>query len=79
MKVMGKFMKTDNRKLLEAIHDQHAPVMQRAPLMTNDQVQAVLDVVKSPKAQRVKPEGFHDNSFIQKLNASGFINSLYAR
>jgi len=38
-----------------------------------------LGVVKSPKAQHVKPEDFYDNSFIQKLDASGFINSLYAR
>jgi hypothetical protein len=42
-------------------------------------VQAVLDAAKNPKAQQVKPEDFYDNSFIQKLEASGFINSLYAR
>jgi ABC-type nitrate/sulfonate/bicarbonate transport system substrate-binding protein len=79
MKVMAKFMKTDNRKVLEAIYEEHAPVMQRVPLMTRDEVQAVLDVVKNPKVQQVKPEDFYDNSFIQKLDASGFINSLYAR
>jgi hypothetical protein len=37
-----------------------------------------LGVVKSPRGQRLKPEDFYDNSFIQKLDASGFINSLYA-
>ena len=79
MKVMAKFMKTDNRQVLESIYEEHAPVMQRVPLMTKDEVQAVLDVVKSPKGQQVKPEDFYDNSFIQKLDASGFINSLYAR
>ena len=41
--------------------------------------QAVLDVAKSPKAQQMKPEEFYDNSFLQKLEDSGFINSLYAR
>ena len=46
--------------------------------MTKDEVQAVLDVVKSPKAAQAKPEDFFDNSFVQKLDASGFINSLYA-
>ena len=79
MKVMAKFMKTDNRQVLESIYEEHAPVMQQVPLMTKDAVQAVLDVVKSPKGQQVKPEDFYDNSFIQKLDASGFINSLYAR
>jgi NitT/TauT family transport system substrate-binding protein len=79
MKVMSKYMKTDSRKILEAVYEEHLPVFQRVPLMTNEAVQAVLDVAKSPKAQQVKPEDFYDNSFIQKLEASGFINSLYAR
>jgi ABC-type nitrate/sulfonate/bicarbonate transport system substrate-binding protein len=79
MKVMAKFMKTDNRQLLEAVYEEHAPVFQRVPLMTKDEVQAVLEVAKSPKAAQAKPEDFFDNSFLQKLEASGFINSLYAR
>jgi len=79
MKVMGKFMKTDNRQILEAVYEEHLPVFQRVPLMTKEAVQAVLDVAKSPRAQQAKPEEFYDNSFIQKLDVSGFINSLYAR
>jgi NitT/TauT family transport system substrate-binding protein len=79
MKVMGKFMKTDNRQTLEAVYDEHAPVFQRVPLMTKEEVQAVLEVAKSPKAAQAKPEDFFDNSFLQKLEASGFVNSLYAR
>jgi NitT/TauT family transport system substrate-binding protein len=79
MRVMSKFMKTDNRKTLEAVYEEHAPVFQRLPLMTKEEVQAVLEVAKSPKAAQAKPEDFFDNSFLQKLEASGFINSLYAR
>ena len=79
IKVMAKFMKTDNRQLLEAVYDEHAPVFQRLPLMTKEEVQAVLEVAKSPKAAQAKPEDFFDNSFLQKLDASGFINSLYTR
>jgi ABC-type nitrate/sulfonate/bicarbonate transport system substrate-binding protein len=79
MKVMGKFMKTDNRRTLEAVYEEHAPVFQRVPLMTREAVQALLEVAKSPKAAQVKPEDFFDNSFLQKLEASGFIDALYAR
>lgn len=79
IKVMSKYMKTDNRRLLEAVYDEHEPVFQRVPLMTKDVVQAVLEVVKSPKGVQAKPEDFFDNSPLQKLDASGFINSLYAR
>ena len=60
MKVMGKFMKTDNRQTLEAVYDEHAPVF-RVPLMTKEEVQAVLEVAK--KAAQAKPEDFFDNSF----------------
>jgi ABC-type nitrate/sulfonate/bicarbonate transport system substrate-binding protein len=79
MKVMAKYMKTDNRRLLEVAYEEHEPVFKRIPLMTKDEVQAVLDVVKSPKAAQMKPEDFFDNSLLQKLEASGVINSLYAR
>jgi ABC-type nitrate/sulfonate/bicarbonate transport system substrate-binding protein len=78
-KAMGKFLKTDNRQTLEGIYEEYAEAFQRVPLMTREQVRAVLEVAKSPKAQQVKPEDFYDNSFLQKLDASGFINSLYAR
>ncbi len=79
LKIMGKNMKMDNRQWLEAVYDDIARVLQRAPYMTKPEVQAVLDVVKNPKGTQVKPEDFFDNSFLQKLDYSGFINSLYAR
>jgi NitT/TauT family transport system substrate-binding protein len=78
-KAMGKFLKTDNRQVLESIYDDYGSAYQRVPLMTKQEVQAVLDVVKSPKGVQAKPEVFYDNSFVQKIEASGFINSLYAR
>jgi ABC-type nitrate/sulfonate/bicarbonate transport system substrate-binding protein len=79
LKIMGKRMKMDNRKWVEAVYDDVANVLQRTPYMTPLEVQAVLDVVKSPKAAQAKPEAFFDNSFLQKVEASGFINSLYSR
>lgn len=79
LKAMGKFLKTDNQKALEGIYADYGSVFQRVPLMTREAVQAVLDVAKNPKAQQMKPEDFYDNTLLQKLDDSGFINSLYAR
>jgi hypothetical protein len=59
--------------------DEISKVLQRAPYMTAPEVQAVLDVVKSPKGTQAKAEAFFDNSFLQKVEESGFINSLYSR
>jgi hypothetical protein len=75
---MSKFMKTDNRKHSKPF-TRSTPVFQRLPLMTKEEVQAVLEVSKSPKAPQAKAEHFFDYSFLQKLEASGFIESLYPR
>ena len=63
MKVMGKFMKTDNRQTLEAVYDEHAPVFQRVPLMTKEEVQAVLEVAKSPKRRKQNRRTFSTTRF----------------
>ena len=78
-KAMGKFLKTDNRRNLEGIYEEYAGAFQSVPFMTKEEVRAVLEVVKSPKAQQANAEAFYDNSFMQKLHASGFIKSLYER
>ena len=79
LKIMGKNMKMDNRQWVEAVYDDLSKVLQRTPYITKAEVQAVLEVVKSPKSAQVKPEDFYDNSLLQKLDSSGFIASLYAR
>lgn len=79
LKAIGKFLKTDNRRALDGIYDDYAGAFPRVPTMSKEEVQAVLDVAKNPKAQRVKPEEFYDNSFVQKLESTGFLNSMYAR
>ena len=79
LKIMAKHMKMDNRQWVEAVHDDIARVLQHTPYMTKPEVQAVLDAVRNPKGTQVKPEDFFDNSFLQKIEASGFINSLYTR
>jgi len=79
LKIMGKNMKMDNRQWVEAVYDDVARALQRVPYMRKPEVQAVLEVVKNPKGTQVKPEDFFDNSLLQKLEYSGFINSLYAR
>jgi ABC-type nitrate/sulfonate/bicarbonate transport system substrate-binding protein len=78
-KAMGKFLKTDNRQILESIYNDYGSAYQRVPLITKQEVQAVLEVVKSPKGVQANPEVFFDNSFVQKIEASGFINTLYSR
>lgn len=77
LRVMQKYLKQEDRLLLEAIYEETRDVFPRVPLMTVQEVQAVLDVAKTPKARQVKPEDFFDNSLVQEIARSGFIDSLY--
>ena len=76
MKSMGKFLKTNDREVLESVYDDYKDVFPQVPLMTAAEVKAVLDVAKSPKAKQMKPEEFFDNSLVQKIQASGFIDAV---
>ena len=76
MKSMGKYLKTTDQEVLESVYDDYKDVFPRVPLMTAAEVKAVLDVAKSPKAKQMKPEEFYDNSLVQKIQASGFIDAV---
>ena len=75
-KSLTKFLKTTDREVLESVYDEYRDVFPVAPLMTAAEVQAVLDVAKSPKAKQMKPTDFFDNSLVQKIQASGFIDAV---
>ncbi len=79
LKRWASFSRPITVKSSKSIYDDYGSAYQRVPLMTKQEVQAVLEVVKSPRGVQAKPEVFYDNSFVQKIEASGFINSLYAR
>jgi NitT/TauT family transport system substrate-binding protein len=76
MRSMGKYLKTTDREVLESVYDDYKDVFPQVPLMTAAEVKAVLDVAKSPKAKQMKPEEFYDNSLVQKIQASGFIDAV---
>jgi NitT/TauT family transport system substrate-binding protein len=76
MKSMAKFLKTTDPAVLESVYNDYKDVFPVTPLMTVGEVKAVLDVAKSPKAKIMKPEEFFDNSIVQKIQASGFIDQV---
>jgi NitT/TauT family transport system substrate-binding protein len=79
MRSMGKFLKTTDQAVLESVYDDYKDVFPVTPLMSVAEVKAVLDVAKSPKAKTMKPEEFFDNSIVQKIQASGFIEQVNKR
>jgi NitT/TauT family transport system substrate-binding protein len=79
IKSMGKYLKTTDREVLESVYEDYKDVFPQVPLMTMAEVKAVLDVAKSPKAKQMKPEDFFDNSLVQKIQESGFIDAVNKR
>lgn len=78
-KPTGKYLKTEHREILAAVYEQYREVFPKVPLMTTAEVQAVLDVAKSPRAKQSTPEDFFDNSLVQKIQSPVFIDSPYPR
>ena len=76
LKSMAKYLKTTDQEVLESVYDDYKDVFPQVPLMTAAEVRAVLDVAKSPKAKQMRPEEFYDNSLVQKIQASGFIDAV---
>lgn len=76
LKALSRFQKTNDREVLDSVYDEYRDVFPVTPLMTAAEVQAVLEVAKSPKAKTMKPQDFYDNSIVQKIQASGFIDQV---
>lgn len=76
LKALSRFQKTNDREILDSVYEEYRDVFPVTPLMTAAEIQAVLDVAKSPKAKTMKPQDFYDNSIIQKIQASGFIEQV---
>ncbi|MGE5217443.1 MAG: ABC transporter substrate-binding protein [Chloroflexota bacterium] len=79
MRSMGKFLKTTDHAVLESVYNDYKNVFPVTPLMSVAEVKAVLDVAKSPKAKTMRAEEFFDNSIVQKIQASGFIEQVNKR
>jgi NitT/TauT family transport system substrate-binding protein len=79
IKSMSKFLKTTDREALESTYEEYKNVFPVTPIVTAAEVQAVLDVAKSPKAKSMKPQEFFDNSIVQKIQGSGFIEQVNKR
>ncbi len=79
LRSMGKFLKTADQAVLDSVYGDYKDVFPVTPLVSVAEVKAVLDVAKSAKAKQVKPEEFFDNSIVQKIQASGFIEQVNKR
>ncbi len=78
--IMRKYLKTkDERALDESYNELTLKVTRRVPYPTEKGIQAILEQLKTqlPAARTAKPADFVDTRFLEELEESGYIQSLY--
>jgi NitT/TauT family transport system substrate-binding protein len=76
-----KFMKMNDRARAEEGYEYYVDLMPVMPYASNNGIRAVLQFLAAgqPKAATAKPEEFYDNSFLKKIEDSGFTKTLAKR
>jgi ABC-type nitrate/sulfonate/bicarbonate transport system substrate-binding protein len=79
MKVLSKYLRTNDRELLEGSYEIFQPFFISVPYPIMKGLEATYDYVATtrPEIRNHRPEEFMDPSFIAELDKSGFIKKLY--
>lgn len=81
LKLFAKYFRTRDMEALADAYDDYVRKAPRLPLTQPRAVETVLQIVgkERPEALKAKPEEFIDNSFVEKLRDSGFVDRLYGQ
>jgi len=81
MDIIGKYTQTTDQALLQETYDTLVPYLNRTPLPKPEQVAAALTLleVTTPKAKGADPKQFVDTTFVEELQKTGFIDTLYKK
>jgi NitT/TauT family transport system substrate-binding protein len=81
LKIMTKYSRVADRRVLEDAWDWHAKFMPEAPYPPADGYHLVLQDMaeKNPKAGQANVKDYIDTRFIKELEESGFIKGLYRK
>src|SRR5579884_1091857 len=76
---IARFSQTTDEEVLESSYEAALPAIPRVPLPTRAAIESAIELVAltNPAARSVDPDRFFDARFVQELEDSGFIRSLY--
>jgi NitT/TauT family transport system substrate-binding protein len=79
IQVMKKYLRVDEKDLLEDAYAAYSPRVQKIPYPTLKGIQFILDEMaeKQPQAKKAAPESFVDLSLLQEIEQSGFFKQLW--
>jgi len=80
VEVLSKYFRTNDKEMMEETYEVSvSKYLKRVPTPTAEAFRSVIDELAqvNPKAKGQDPKRFYDDSILQELDKSGFINSLY--
>lgn len=79
-KVLGKYLRIDDRKLLEASYNVEIKSLEPRLAMKPEGFQSALDEIAptDPRAKMVKPQEMIDTRYLDEMEKSGFFEQLWA-
>ena len=78
-KVMGKYLRLTDRKVLDAAYNGEVKVLEKNLELNNEGLQAILDEVArtDPRAKKVNADDLVDRRFLDEMKSSGFFEKLW--
>jgi NitT/TauT family transport system substrate-binding protein len=79
-KVLGKYLRIDDRKLLEASYNVEIKALEPRLAIKPEGLQSTLDEIAptDPRAKTVKPQEMVDTRYLDEMEKSGFFEQLWA-
>jgi NitT/TauT family transport system substrate-binding protein len=79
-KVLGKQLRLDDRKILEAGYNAEIKALEPRLVVRLEAIQATLDEISpaDPRAKGVKPQELVDSRYLDEMEKSGFFEKLWA-
>ncbi|HEY7556608.1 MAG TPA: ABC transporter substrate-binding protein [Candidatus Binatia bacterium] len=80
-KVLGKYLRVTDRKVLESAYNAEIKVLEPRLLIKADSLQAILDEVSQndARAKKIKPQELIDSRYLDEMEKSGFFDQLWAK
>jgi ABC-type nitrate/sulfonate/bicarbonate transport system substrate-binding protein len=80
-KVMGKYLRLSDRKVLDAAYNGEVKVLETKLQMNDEGFQSILDEVSrvDPRAKKIKTQDLVDRRFLDEMEKSGFFDKLWGK
>jgi len=79
-KILEKYLRVDDRKLLEASYNVEIKALEPRLAMKPEGIQSALDEIAptEPRAKAVKPQEMIDTRYLDEMERSGFLDQIWA-